>query len=201
MTSIATIALAAFLSAALLVQPAVAEPGDFLPVPEPVLSAAIGEEEEEAEAEAEAEDPEEEGEEEEAEEEEFEATGALFLPLDCLLRSADARATASIAHGSVRLTIHYTAYEPTAVTVAYWLKGGKGSLKLGETKKHFSEQGTFRTSEHLGDLAMAKVRAARAFIVSLDVPATPSYCDRYSTQRLTVKRVRSGRATWSPRPG
>jgi hypothetical protein len=192
LTALALIVLAISLSAAVAVRPAVAEP--VSPVPDPGLSIISTEEEEEGEAETE--EPEEEG---EAEEEEFEAPGTLFLPLDCLLRSADARATASIAHASVRLTIHYTSYEPTEVTVAYWLKGGKGSLKFGETRRHFSERGTFRVSEHLDDSAMAKVRAARAFIVSLDVPATPSYCDRYSTQRLTVKKVRGDRATWLPR--
>ena len=36
---------------------------------------------------------------------------------------------------------------------------------------------------------MAKARAARAFIVSLDVRAAPSICDRYAIRRLTVRRL------------
>ncbi|HEY6550413.1 MAG TPA: hypothetical protein VIY71_04350 [Solirubrobacterales bacterium] len=97
----------------------------------------------------------------------------------------------------VRLTIHYTSYAPSNVTVNYWLKGGKGSLQLGETKRHFARQGVFHEAAHVSDRAMTKVLAARAFIVQLGIPAAPSFCQKYSTQRLTAKHVAGGHATWS----
>jgi hypothetical protein len=154
-------------------------------------------EEIEAEEEAESEEGEEESEEEEEGEEKLGTAGPLLLPPECLLHTAEANVAASAAHGVVRLTIHYTSYAPTNVTVDYWLKGSKGSLQLGETKRHFARQGVFREDTHVSDRAMSKVLAARAFIVQLGIPAAPSSCDRYSTQRLTAKHAAGGHATWS----
>ncbi|HEV7400488.1 MAG TPA: hypothetical protein VGN84_09475 [Solirubrobacterales bacterium] len=141
----------------------------------------------------------EEGESEEGEEEDegLGSVGPLLLPPECLLHTAEAHVDASSAHGVVRLTIHYTSYTPTNVSVDYWLKGGKGSLQLGETKRHFARQGVFREDAHVSDRAMAKVLAARAFIVQLDIPAAPSFCAKYSAQRLTAKHVAGSHATWS----
>jgi hypothetical protein len=159
--------------------------------------ATISTESEEIEAEEEFEG-EEEGEESEEEEDEGPGTvGPLLLPPECLLHTAEAQVAASAAHGTVQLTIHYTAYAPTNVSVNYWLKGGKGSLQLGETKRRFARQGVFREDAHISDRAMNKVLAARAFIVQLGIPAAPSSCEKYSTQRLTVKHVAGTRATWS----
>jgi hypothetical protein len=158
--------------------------------------ATISTESEEIEAEEESE-----GEEEESEEEEEDegpgTVGPLLLPPECLLHTAEAQVAASAAHGTVQLTIHYTAYAPTNVSVNYWLKGDKGSLQLGETKRRFARQGVFREDAHVSDRAMSKVLAARAFIVQLSIPAAPSSCEKYSTQRLTVKHVAGARATWS----
>jgi hypothetical protein len=165
------------------------------PVQAPATSSVEAEE-----IEAEELEGEEEGEEEseaEEEDEELGTVGALLLPPDCLLHTAEAGVAASAAHGVVRLTIRYTSYTPTDVTVSYWLKGGKGSLQLGETRRHFAQQGVFREEEHVGDRAMAKVLAARAFIVQIGIPAAPSSCARYSTQRLTARHMAGGHATWS----
>lgn len=142
----------------------------------------------------------EEGEEEEFEDEEEEeelGAGALLLPPECLLHTAEAHVDASTAHDVVRLTIRYTSYTPTNVSIDYWLKGGKGSLQLGETKRHFGRQGVFREETRLSERAMEKVLAARAFIVQLSIPAAPSYCQKQATQRLTAKRAAGGHATWS----
>lgn len=158
--------------------------------------APLATESEEIEAEEESED--EEGEESEAEEDdEPGAEGALLLPPECLLHTAEAQVAASATPGVVRLTIHYTSYAPTNVSVKYWLKGSKGSLQLGETKRHFSRQGAFHEDAHVSDREMSKVLAARAFIVQLGIPAAPSSCEKYSTQRLTVKHVAGDHATWS----
>ena len=125
------------------------------------------------------------------------SVGALLLPPECLLHTAEAQVAASATPGVVRLTIHYTSYAPTSVSVKYWLKGSKGSLQLGETKHHFSRQGVFREDAHVSDRAMSKVLAARAFIVQLGIPAAPSSCEKYSTQHLTAKHVAGDHATWS----
>lgn len=159
-------------------------------------TSSVEDEEIEAEEEAESEEGEEESE-DEGEDEEVGTVGPLLLPPECLLHTAEAHVAASATHGVVRLTIHYTSYAPTSVSVNYWLKGGKGSLQLGETKRHFARQGVFREDAHVSDRAMSKVLAARAFIVQLDIPAAPSFCQRYSTQRLTAKHVAGDRATWS----
>jgi hypothetical protein len=156
---------------------------------------SVEEEEIEAEEESESEEGEEESEEEE--DEGLGSAGPLLLPPECLLHTAEAQVAASAAQGVVRLTIHYTSYTPANVTVGYWLKGGKGSLRLGESKHHFNRQGAIHEEEHVSDRAMAKVLAARVFIVQLGVSMAPSSCDRYSTQRLTVKHAAGGRATWS----
>lgn len=157
---------------------------------------SVEDEEIEAEEESESEGDEEESEDEE-EDDELGTVGPLLLPPECLLHTAEAHVSASAAQGMVRLTIHYTSYAPTIASVDYWLKGSKGALHLGETKHHFGRQGVLREDAHVGDRAMAKVLAARAFIVQLDIPAAPSFCDRYSTQRLTAKHVAGGHATWS----
>jgi hypothetical protein len=159
--------------------------------------ASVPPESEEIEAEEESED-EEEGDESEAEEDEDPGTaGPILLPPECLLHTAEAHVAASATPGVVRLTIHYTSYAPTTVSVNYWLKGSKGSLQLGETKRHFSRRGVFREDAHLSERAMGKVLAARTFIVQLGIPAAPSDCEKDSTQRLTSKQVAAGRATWS----
>jgi hypothetical protein len=170
----------ALLTAAIFMQPTASAAAATTP------QAAAGSVEVE-ESEAEEAESEEEDEESESEEEDEE----------CLLHSAEAQVTASVTHDVVGLTIHYTATTPTNVTVDYWLKGSKGSLHLRQTKKHFASQGVFRNSEHLSDRAMAKVRAAHAFVVQLDIPAAPAFCARYATQRLTVKHTTGNQATWS----
>lgn len=173
-----------------------ARPAPATPADDPVQAfAASPLEDEEAESEEISEDWEEEDEWEEDEEEG--APGPLLLPPECKLHSAEAQASVSSGHNSVRLTIHYTSYTPGDVTVVYWLKGDKGSLQLGKAKRHFARQGALRENTHLSDRAMEKARAARAFIVQLDISAAPPSCDRYASQRLTVKRLVGGQATWS----
>jgi hypothetical protein len=169
-------------------------------LPEPLQLPTAGfAEAEELEGEEDWED--EEGEEEEFEEEgEDEGTGTdgpLLLPPECLLHTAEAQVTASAAHGVVQLTIRYTSYTPISVSVNYWLKGSKGSLQLGETKRHFGRKGVFHEEAHLSEHAMSKVLAARTFVVELGIPAAPSYCAKYSTQRLSAKHVTGSRETWS----
>lgn len=194
LTRLATLAWSLFaialLAALLFVRQAEATPS---PLQAPIAN-ALEDEEFEAEEESEGEEDEES---EDEEEDEPGTAGPLLLPPECLLHTAEAHVAASAPQGVVRLTIRYTTYVPTQISVDYWLKGGKGALHLGETKRHFARQGVFREDAHLSDRAMSKVLAARAFIVEVGIPAAPSLCERYSTQRLTTKHVASGHATWS----
>jgi hypothetical protein len=139
----------------------------------------------------------EEDEEDDDEPEDGGTPGSAVLPPECLLRTAAPSVVVQLAHESLSLTLHYTATSPTNVTVEYWLKGAKGTLGLDSDTRHFSKQGVLHLSRHLDEREMAKVRAARAFMVSLDVPEAPSNCNRYLTLRLTAKHTAGSRATWS----
>lgn len=162
---------------------------------------------EEAEDEAEAGADEEEGWEygecevfgEGEEEEEFceEAEPEEGTPSECLLNSAEATVSVVPARDTLRLAVRYTARAPATVAVEYYLRGGKGQLRLGEDRKRFERQGTFRSTERLSDSQMAKVAAARNFTVELGAVNTPRYCHRYFDQKLTVKRTSGGGLTWS----
>jgi hypothetical protein len=164
--------------------------------PEPARAEAdfVAEETEEAEGEGEEGDLEEEAEEDEGE---FAEGAVAYLPSECLLRTAKPSVVAQLAHRSLRLTIRYTADTPTRLGIDYWLKGGKGSLQLGSTTRHITKQGTVQETARLDEHEVEKVRAARAFVVHLDVPAAPSSCNGYLTLRLTAKRLRGNRGTWS----
>lgn len=155
---------------------------------------------EEGEEEGENEEAEEEEFEEEGEEEEFEAKTTGPLPPECLLHTAEPNVVAQLGRASLHLTLHYTARAPTRLGIDYWLKGGKGSLQLGSVSRHIGSQGTLHLTRHLDEGEVAKVRAARVFIVDLDVPAAPSSCDKYLTLRLSAKSLHRLRATWSERP-
>jgi hypothetical protein len=139
----------------------------------------------------------EEGEEDEEESEDEGTPGSAVLPPECLLRTAAPSVVVQLAHESLSLTLHYTTTSPTNVTVEYWLKGAKGTLGLGSDTRHFAKQGVLHLSRHLDEREMAKVRAAHAFMVDLDVPEAPSSCKRYLTLRLTAKHSAGSRATWS----
>jgi hypothetical protein len=154
-------------------------------------------EEFEAEGEDEEWESENEDEEEAEDEEEFVEGAVVYLPSECLLRTARPSVVAQLAHKSLRLTIRYTSDTATRVGIDYWLKGGKGSLQLGSSRHHIGKQGTIRETVRLDEHEVEKVRAARAFVVHLDVPAAASSCDSYLTLRLTAKRLRGNRGTWS----
>lgn len=189
------LSIAICLLVALFAQPAAAQilPATLAAVVEDDEAAEVSDEEfEEGEA----------GWDEEEEEEEFEEDDPQVLPSECLLNTATARVVASANRNTVRLSVRYSSSEPARTIVDYWLKGGEGSLQLRATKHHISRKGQLSSFERLGDRAMEKVMAARVFIVHIDPAATPSYCDRYSTLRLTVKHQTGAQTSWSePRTG
>lgn len=178
-----------------------------LAIPAPALGletplralAAVGEEEaeeEQGEPEPESSEPEAEADPEAEEEAEEEEEAGPFPPAECLLRTARARVFAYASQDKLRLVVRYTSLAPASVSVDFRLAGGKGSLQLGQVKRRFARQGMFRLTERLSESRMDKAEAAKRFLVTLHMPATPSYCDRYYTRRLTIKRSVRGQVVW-----
>lgn len=126
--------------------------------------------------------------------EEGEEDGAL--PSECRLRTAAPRAIARFGRGDMRLTLHYTSESALRVGVSYWLKGARGTLRLGSTTRRIGRQGTIAISRHLDERAAVKLRAARTIVVQLTVPHTPRSCQRFLTMRLSPMSSLSGGATW-----
>jgi hypothetical protein len=118
------------------------------------------------------------------------------LPRACVLRVARARVFVYTKKDKARLVIHYTTYRPATVRVAYSLTGSKGALKLGSATGRFRKAGVFRLPERLSTAEIAKVRAAKRFVVHFHIAKTPSSCGRYYTKRLTLPRRISGQTAW-----
>jgi hypothetical protein len=168
------------------------EPATHTVDPEPAVRHFILEFEEE-----ECEEVGEELEDEEGNVEVCEEDGASPIPPDeCLLRSARARVLTYAAHDRIRLVIRYTSFASADVLVAYHLTGGKGPLGLGSARAHFSKQGIYRATERLSEAQAAKVRAARRFTVTFDIPGTPGYCHRFQTRHLTIRKTIHNQVVW-----
>ncbi len=126
------------------------------------------------------------------------ATGSgSVAPEECLVRSAHARVVAYSAHDTVRLTVGYTTYEPTAATVEYALAGGKGSMHLDTAKRHLGRSGVLRLTTSLSDSQMSKVEAAGHFTVRLHSVEAPGSCRNFETEQLTAKHTSKHLAVWS----
>jgi hypothetical protein len=117
-------------------------------------------------------------------------------PEECLVHSARARVFASADRDRLRLVIDYRSVAPANVSVDFFLKGSKGPLSLGRVRRHFGRQGLLRIFERLTDSQIEKARAAKSFVVRLDVPQTPRYCRRFNTKRLTVRKLVHGTSVW-----
>jgi len=155
-----------------------------------------GEEEDETEGEcSEAEDEEAEDVEEAEEECEAEAEDAGFSPAeDCYLRTATARVVAYPDRKTVRLTLGYTTFAPTAATVEY---GAKKDPHLGTVHRQLGHSGVLRLSKHLGSGQMAKVESSGRFTVTVQVPDAPHACQRFEVQQLQVAQSSRARVTWA----
>jgi hypothetical protein len=156
----------------------------------PLETELLGDEEEEVE-EGEWEDDDE-GEEDEWEEWE----PGEEPPVECLLRSASAKATVAAKEGKLRLTIRYTSFEPTATTVNTWLQGGKGAVRLPLTPAHLGESGTLRLTHALTAAEAERASAAREFTVHLRIPAAPRECRPLFTRHLTLKHAGHAQSLW-----
>lgn len=179
--------------------------------------AAEGDEEfefDEAEAEAELEECEptdealesaDEGDEEGFEEEELEpecgeddgaleaaAKGApsVSAPPACKVREAESKIAVVPGSGELRLTVRYSTWSPTQVTVGVKLKDHKGSALIVHSTKHVGSHGVLHVDTKLGAGLMQRALKASELDVSLRAPDTPGSCAGALEQRLhTVKHA------------
>jgi hypothetical protein len=118
--------------------------------------------------------------------EEFEA--GEEPPVECLLRSASARAVVPANEDTLRLTIRYTTFEPTEATIDYRMRGGRGSLHLPQARQRLGEQGTVRVTEPLSEAQAERARAAHDFAIQFRIADAPRECQALFTRYLTAKR-------------
>ncbi|HMJ72091.1 MAG TPA: hypothetical protein VK471_01875 [Solirubrobacterales bacterium] len=123
-------------------------------------------------------------------------TGAV-APEECILRSAHANAVTDADSNKLKLTVGYTTYEPATATLDYSLVGSKGSLHMKTAKRQLGRSGVIRLTAALADPEMDKADAARHFVVRLHVTGSPSSCQRFETEQLSVKRASKDQAVWS----
>lgn len=176
---------------------AVAGPARALSVP-PAPPIPAGEEAEETE-EGEVEGEEAEGEESEAcevdpeEGESCEEAEEVAESENCVIEDATAALTANPGNGTVRLTIRYRAFAPTAVAIDARLRGTKGGLHLGADRTRFRRAGVFHDSFGLSKKEMVRALAAREFAIELHAVNTPPNCRMH----LTAHRGAGRKLLWS----
>lgn len=112
---------------------------------------------------------------------------------ECVLKDATATVAANPGSNTVRLTIRYTAYKPSAVAVDSRLRGNKGGLHLGTSRARFRQAGVFHDSFGLSKKEMARALAAREFAIDLRAVNTPASC----ALRLTASRGGGRKRIWS----
>jgi hypothetical protein len=176
---------------------AIAGPARALSVP-PVPPAPSGEEAEESE-EVEGEGGEEgeicvaEPEEGESCEEAEEAVEEIVEAEECVIEDATAKVAANPGNDTVRLTIRYRAFTPTAVAIDARLHGSKGGLHLGADRARFRRAGVFHDSFGLSKKEMMRALAAREFAIELHAVNTPPSCRMH----LTAHRGGGRKLLWS----
>jgi hypothetical protein len=112
---------------------------------------------------------------------------------ECVLKDASATVAANPGSSTVRLTIRYKAYKPSAVAVDSRLRGNKGGLHLGTTRARFRQAGVFHDSFGLSKKEMARALAAREFAIDLQAVNTPASCALH----LAASRGGGHKRLWS----
>lgn len=112
---------------------------------------------------------------------------------ECVLKDASVAVAASPGSDTVRLTIRYTAYKPSAVAVDSRLRGNKGGLHLGTSRARFRQAGVFHDSFGLSKKEMARALAAREYAIELRPVNTPPSCALH----LTTSRGGGHKRLWS----
>jgi hypothetical protein len=138
-----------------------------------------------------------EGEEEEFDGEECELEEDESPPPSCKLESTDSAVSADLVHRRLHLAVRYSAFEPTPVTVSYFLRGGRGPLTLPVERKRLGDSGIFRASEALSAAQAKKVAAARSFTIQVRPAGAPGYCREYFDEELSVRRGGASRPIWT----
>lgn len=177
---------------------AAAGPARALSVP-PGPPTPAGEEAEENENEGETEGEEAEGEESEVcvadpeEGESCEEAEETVEDEECVIEDATATVAANPGNDTVRLTIRYRAFSPTAVAIDARLRGNKGGLHLGADRARFHRAGVFHDSFGLSKKEMVRALAAREFAIELHAVNTPPNCRMH----LTAHRGGGRKLLWS----
>lgn len=112
---------------------------------------------------------------------------------ECVIEDATANVAANPGNDTVRLTIHYKAFEPAAVAIDARLRGSKGALRLGADRARFRRAGVFHDSFGLSKKEMVRALAAREFAIELHAVNAPAYC----RMQLTAHRGAGRKLLWS----
>ena len=110
-----------------------------------------------------------------------------------MIEDATAVVAANPGNDTVRLTIHYRAFSPTAVAIDARLRGSKGGLHLGADRARFRRAGVFHDSFGLSEKEMVRALAAREFAIELHAVNTPASC----RMQLTAHRGGGRKLLWS----
>lgn len=136
-----------------------------------------------------------EGEEESEDEEESEAGRGGEPPAECGLRTARGAVVADESRSALSTQVSYTSFEPVKVAIELQLNG-RGSLTVWRDRKRLRESGVVHASERLGKGRLAKVLAARQFMLTIEVLDAPRYCSRYFDRHLKARRAAGDQVTW-----
>jgi ribosomal protein S19 len=117
-------------------------------------------------------------------------------PEECLLRTAQARVVSSPSHNRLRFIVRYSMVVPTRAYLDFEVHNGDDSFALGIVRRHLGKSGVVRINESLGSGQMEKARSASDYLLTLDIPSTPSSCQPYFTRRLSQKRTLHGQTVW-----
>jgi hypothetical protein len=115
----------------------------------------------------------------------------------CALQNASARVVASDLEDMLHLSLRYASREPVRVEVHYGFKGRWRAVHLYPVTLRPARHGRVDYTEHPGFRRMSKLRAARALLVTIEMPGASHACPRYATKRLTSKRHGPTKTVWS----
>jgi hypothetical protein len=121
---------------------------------------------------------------------------APYPPEECVLRSASASVLSSPSRNRLRLVVRYSTAAPTRAYLDFQMQGSAGPVSLGVVKRHLGRSGVLRLRETLGDAQMQRARDDGGFLVTLDIPSTPSYCEQYFTRTVALRRTVHGQTAW-----
>jgi hypothetical protein len=100
----------------------------------------------------------------------------------CVVRTFDSSAIADPRRDTVKLTVHYSTFEPTVAAIGYDARG----LHLDTARRHLGVHGAIHLRERIGDGQMAKIESTRKLEVQIEIPSTPTSCQRYYSDSAAV---------------